>query len=410
MTIQKPMNIIQSLKNNYSAILKAAVALVIIGYFAITRPHGTLSVVIFILLLGVLVFVHELGHFAVAKLFGIRVDEFGMGFPPRAKKLFTRNGTDYTLNWIPFGGFVKIYGEDSLQDGKNDPDYKRSMGAKSWWKQILVLIAGVTMNILLAWALFSFAFMIGAPTAVSGVDRPERVQNPQLTVLQVMPGSPAEKSGLAAGDKIVKLETLDTVITGTELSSDNFTAAIRATELNIPVHLQVQKIDKTTADLLIIPQRNLIGDYPAIGVSVDQVGMYREGFFRSIKSGFVNTLSVTKQTGAAFWNLIHDAVLGKADTKNLTGPVGLVSVVGDAQKVGAVYVIMLTAMISINLAVLNVIPFPALDGGRVVIVIIEAVTRRKINANIVGWVNTIGFFLLIALMIFISVKDVIKLF
>jgi regulator of sigma E protease len=404
------MNIIQTLKNNYSAILKAVVALAIIGYFAITRPHGTLSVVIFILLLGVLVFVHELGHFAVAKLFGIRVDEFGMGFPPRAKKMFSRNGTDYTLNWIPFGGFVKIYGEDSLENGEKDPDYKRSMGAKAWWKQILVLVAGVTMNILLAWALFSFAFMIGAPTAVSGVDHPEQVKNPKLTVLQVMPGSPAEKSGLVAGDKVLKLESLDTVITGSDLSADNFTKTIRSTEPNIPVHLQIEKTDKSTADLLIIPQNGLVGDYPAIGVSVDQVGMYHEGFFRSIKSGFVNTLSITKQTGAAFYNLIHDAVLGKADTKNLTGPVGLVSVVGDAQKIGAVYVIMLAAMISINLAVLNVIPFPALDGGRVVIVIIEAITRRKINANVVGWINTIGFFLLIALMIFISVKDVIKLF
>ncbi len=404
------MNIIQTLKNNYSAILKAVIALAIIGYFAITHPHGTLSVVIFIFVLGILVFVHELGHFAVAKLFGIRVDEFGMGFPPRAKKLFSRNGTDYTLNWIPFGGFVKIYGEDSLEDGKKDPDYKRSMGAKSWWKQILVLIAGVTMNILLAWALFSFAFMIGAPTAVSGVDHPEQVQNPQLTVLQVMPGSPAEKSGLAAGDKILKLESLDTVIAGSDLSQENFIQAVRETSPNIPVHLIIQKTDKSTADLLIIPQKGLIGDYPAIGVSVDQVGMYREGFFKSIKSGFINTVSITKQTAQAFWTLIHDAVLGKADTKNLTGPVGLVSVVGDAQKVGAVYVIMLAAMISINLAVLNVIPFPALDGGRVVIVIIEAITRRKINANIVGWINTIGFFLLIALMLFISVKDVIKLF
>ena len=409
MTIQKSMNIIQILKNNYSAILKAVVALAIVGYFAITRPHGTLSVAIFIVLLGVLVFVHELGHFAVAKFFGIRVDEFGMGFPPRAKKLCSRNGTDYTLNWIPFGGFVKIYGEDSLENGKNDPDYYRSMGAKSWWKQILVLIAGVTMNILLAWALFSFAFMIGAPTAVSGVDRPEQVQNPQLTVLQVMPGSPAEKSGLAAGDKILKLETLEATITNSDLSVDNFTKLIRATEPNTPVHVEIEKTDQSTAHLLIIPQK-LTGDYQAIGVSVDQVGIYREGFFKSIKSGFINTLHITKQTSSAFWNLIRDAVVGKADTENLTGPVGLVSVVGDAQKIGFTSVIMLAAVISINLAVLNMIPFPALDGGRVVIVLIEAITRRKINANIVGWINGAGFMLLLALMVFVTVKDVIKLF
>lgn len=369
-----------------------------------------ITIILFILILGILVFVHELGHFAVAKFFGIRVDEFGMGFPPRAKKLLTRNGTDYTLNWIPFGGFVKIYGEDSLENGDTDPDYHRSMGAKKWWQQVLVLIAGVTMNILLAWALFSISFMIGAPTAVSGVDHPEKVVNPQLTVLQVMPKSPAEKSGLVAGDKILLLETLDAKISGTDLSADNFTSAIRSTELAIPIHLQIQKIDKTITDLLIIPEKGLVSDYPAIGVSVDQVGMYREGFFSSIKSGLVNTYSITVQTGKAFGKLIHDAFLGKADTKSLTGPVGLVSVVGDAQKIGAVYVIMLTAMISINLAVLNLIPFPALDGGRIVVVLIEAITRRKVKTSIIQWINTIGFFLLIALMIFITVKDVIKLF
>lgn len=404
------MNIFQFLKNNYSILLKTVIAFAIVGYFAVTRPHGTLSVVIFIVLLGVLVFVHELGHFAMAKLFGIRVDEFGMGFPPRAKKLFHRNGTDYTLNWIPFGGFVKIYGEDSLENGTQDPDYKRSMGAKSWWKQVIVLIAGVTMNILLAWFLFSIAFMVGAPTAVSGVDNPDQVKNAQLTVLQVLPGSPAEKSGLTAGDKVLKLETLTTVIESNDLTAENFTRAIHGSELNVPIHVQIQKTDKTISDLLIVPQKGLIAEYPAIGVSVDRVGMYREGFFKSIKSGFINTVSVTKQTGVAFYHLITDAFQGKADTKNLTGPVGLVSVVGDAQKIGAVYVIMLAAMISINLAVLNLIPFPALDGGRIVTVIIEAITRRKINANIIGWVNTIGFFLLIALMIFISIKDVIKLF
>lgn len=399
-----------TLKNNQSTILKSAIAIAAIVFLSIKYPHTMLSVLIFIILLGVLVFVHELGHFAVAKFFGIRVDEFGMGFPPRAKKLFHRNGTDYTLNWIPFGGFVKIYGEDSLENGEKDPDYHRSIGAKAWWKQILVLVAGVTMNFLFAWFLFSIAFMAGAPTAVSGVDHPEQVKNPHLTVLQVMPGSPADKAMLKSGDKIITVETLDTTISGSSLTSEAFIQAIRTMPANTPVHLQVEKMNKTKADYLIIPQKGIAGDYLAIGVSVDQVGIYREGFFKSIYSALLNTVNVVQQTTHAFGKLIGDAFQGKADTKNLTGPVGLVSVVGDAQKIGFSYLIMLAAVISVNLAVLNILPFPALDGGRVVIVLIEAVTRRKINANVVAWVNTIGFFLLIALMLFITVKDVIKLF
>lgn len=369
-----------------------------------------ITVILFLIILGILVFVHELGHFAVAKFFGVRVDEFGMGFPPRAKKLFHRKGTDYTLNWIPFGGFVKIYGEDSLELGTADPDYKRSMGAKKWWQQVLILVAGVTMNVILAWVLFSIAFMVGAPTAVSGVDNPAQVKNAQLTVLQIMPGSPAEKAGLVAGDKILKLETLDTSIGGADLTADTFTKTVRATPAHTPVHLQIQKLDKTTSDLLIIPETGIAGDYPAIGVSIDQVGIYREGFFKSIKSGMINTGHVTAQTAVAFWHLISGAFHGHANTKDLSGPVGLVSVVGDAEKIGATYVVMLMAVISINLAVLNLLPFPALDGGRVVIVLIEAITRRKVKPTIVQWVNGIGFMLLIALMIFITVKDVIKLF
>lgn len=363
-----------------------------------------MTVILFLLILGVLVFVHELGHFSVAKFFGIRVDEFGMGFPPRAKKLFSRNGTDYTLNWIPFGGFVKIYGEDSLENGSADPDYHRSMGAKPWWQQILVLIAGVTMNLILAWVLFSSALMVGAPTAVSGVANHDQVTDKKLTILSVVPGSPAETAGMVAGDTVILIESLDTVLTGDNITTEKFTDTIRKTPEATPVHIQVQKGTDPARDLLIIPSRS--GEYPVIGVSLDQVGFYREGFFQALRTGFMNTVSITTQTVHAFWQLIT----GKTGTENLMGPVGLVSVVGDAQKIGAVYVIMLTAMISVNLAVLNLIPFPALDGGRVVIVLIEAITRRKIKPVVVQWINGVGFMLLLALMVFVTVKDVIKLF
>ena len=140
--------------------------------------HILISIIVLFLILGILIFVHELGHFAVAKFFGIRVDEFGMGFPPRAVKLFSRNGTDYTINWVPFGGFVKIHGEDSLE--ANDPDFHRSLVSKKWWQQILVLVAGVMMNVILAWVLFSATLMIGAPVAASQVDHPELLRNQAL--------------------------------------------------------------------------------------------------------------------------------------------------------------------------------------------------------------------------------------
>jgi regulator of sigma E protease len=242
------------------------------------------------------------------------------------------------------------------------------------------------------------------------VNDPSRVIDPKLTVLAVAEKSPAQKAGLTAGDKITSIESLDTSVSDTNLTAEKFTGVIRSTPAGVPVHLHVIKIDKSIKDYLIIPETGISGDYRAIGVSVDQVGMYKEGFFKSIGSGFINTVHVTGDTAKAFAHLIAGAFKGPADVKSLTGPVGLVSVVHDAQKIGAVYVIMLMALISVNLAVLNLIPFPALDGGRILVVIIEAVTRRKIKPAIVQWVNGIGFLLLIALMIFITVKDVIKLF
>ena len=203
---------------------------------------------------------------------------------------------------------------------------------------------------------------------------------------------------------------MDGTLQGDQLTQEAFITNIRATADNTPVHVKVEKVDKSTADYLIIPVKNLTSEYPAIGISVERVGMYRQGFFQSIYSGLINTWHMTVDTAHAFAKLIGDTFRGHPDTKSLSGPVGLVSVVGDAQKIRFVYVLMLTALISINLAVLNLIPFPALDGGRVVMVIIEAITRRKIKPAIVQWINGIGFLLLIALMIFVTVKDVIKLF
>lgn len=364
-----------------------------------------MTIILLIIIIGILVFVHELGHFSVAKFFNIRVDEFGMGLPPRAKKLFSKNGTDYTLNWIPFGGFVKIYGEDSLStDPATDPDYQKSFIAKKWWQQIAVLIAGVTMNFLFAWVLFTLSFMIGAPTITSGIPS-DQIQNPQLTVLQVVKGSPADQVGIVPGSKIIEIESLDGIVPGNTTSAESFIQIVQSMPDNTPVRLFAELPNGQQKNFLVIPD-----DTNKIGVAIDTVGIYREGLFSALVSGAKNTVTVTGQTVQAFVHLIGGVFTGTADMDSLTGPVGLVSVVGDAQQVGFVYVIILTAMISVNLAVLNLFPFPALDGGRIVVVLIETITRRKIKPIVVQWINGIGFMFLIGLMIVITIKDVIKLF
>ena len=335
----------------------------------------------------------------------IRVDEFGMGFPPRAIKLFKKGETEYTLNWIPFGGFVKIYGEDSLD--RDDPDYSRSLVSKKWWQQILVLVAGVTMNIILAWVLFSFSFMVGAPTAASSVDNPSLLRNPALTVLQVLPSSPAETAGLQAGDKIIKV-TSPTAILG-NATADGFTKFIQSTKPGQTLTFEIKR-GQDTKDLLVAPNTTIVPGTEAIGVSIDIVGMYRLPFFKSLGQGFTATFVNAGSTLRAFGHLIGGAFKGQGGLGSLTGPVGLVSVVTDARKIGFVYVLLLSAIISINLAIINLVPFPALDGGRILFVIIEKIIRRPLPKKFFEWANGIGFFLLIALMIAVTVKDVIHLF
>jgi regulator of sigma E protease len=364
--------------------------------------HTLISIILLIVVLGIIIFIHEFGHFVIAKWCGIRVDEFGMGFPPRAAKLFSYKGTDYTLNWIPFGGFVKIYGEDSLD--KDDPDFKRSIGAKKWWQQIAVLVAGVTMNFLLAWFIFSGMLMAGAPTLASQSDHPELLRNARLTVIDIAPNSPAQAAGFVSGDQIIKIsDGLSILVNPT---NDAFTSFIQADSTQKPLTVSIKR-GSDVKDIQVVPVAGLVKDHVAIGVAIDLVGNQPGlSFFRSIGQGFTTTINVVKQTAGAFGQLIT----GHLNLSTVSGPVGLTKVVGEAEQVGFSSVLMLIAVISVNLAIINILPFPALDGGRILFVIIETITRKPLPKKFVEWVNTVGFVLLIILMLVITVKDVIKLF
>ena len=361
-----------------------------------------MSIIIFIIILGVLVFVHEMGHFLFAKLFGIRVDEFGMGFPPRALRLFKKGETEYTLNWIPFGGFVKIHGEDSLD--ADDPDFHRSMMAKKWWQQVIVLIAGVTMNVILAWFIFAGLLMAGSPTLASQTQDPSLLKNTQLTILQVAEKSPAESAGIKAGDTITKVSSPSAILTNA--TPESFTKFIQATKDGELVTVSIDRGNEHL-DLAALPVAGIVADHRAIGVSVDMIGIAPGlSFFKALSEGAKSTYYATTGTFVAFGHL----VTGKISLETISGPVGLTKMVGDAQRIGFSYVILLTAIISINLAVINILPLPALDGGRIIFVFIETIIRRPLPKNFVQWTNGIGFMLLILLMVVVSVKDVIKLF
>ncbi len=364
-----------------------------------------MSIIIFILILLVLILVHEYGHFIVAKKSGIRVDEFGIGFPPRALKLFTRKGTLFSLNWIPFGGFVKIFGENPDDESESGPDAARALVNKPRGIQALVLIAGIVFNILLAWLLLSVAFMFGLQASSSSFDK-TLVQNSMLTITQVSEETPAHAAGLEAGDKVESISYLEEKIS--DPSPEVFQEFVH-THGDLPIMLSVVR-DSEAMDIMVTPTISEGGTVPMIGVSLDEVGTLKLPFFKSFIYGAKTTINETSNIVKAFGGLLGGAATGNADLSDVAGPIGIVGLVKQALNLGFAYVLYFTALISINLAVINLFPFPALDGGRLLFLLIEAIRGKRLNQKFANYANSIGFIILIGLMIVITVHDVIKLF
>lgn len=381
-----------------------------------------MNILIFLIILLVLVISHEFGHFIVAKLNKIRVDEFSFGFPP---KLFGKKigETTYNFNLLPLGGYVKILGENMEEadfvevgflDKETDPEKielrRRSMAYKPKYVQASILLAGVAMNFLVAWILLSVGFMSGLPTSVGSVPAGSAINNQALTITSVITNSPAEKGGIRVGDKITSLETKTD---STKLLSSNFGAETvqnfvkshGGEEINVSIVRANESMQ-----VIVVPELNKTSNNPMIGISMDEIGILKLPVHKAIWEGLKLSGDVFVATAVGFYNLIHDAILGHADISSLTGPVGIVGVVGDAAKFGFVYLLSFTALISINLAVINLIPIPALDGGRLLFLLIEKIKGSRIKPKVANAVNTVGFGFLMLIMVIITYHDIVKLF
>ncbi len=364
-----------------------------------------MNIIIFIVILLVLVLVHEFGHFWTAKKFGIRVDEFGFGFPPKAMTLFKKGETEYTLNWLPIGGFVKIFGENPDDENTNGVDRDRSFVNKPKWQQAIVLVAGIVANILLAWVLFSVGFMSGLPTAVESVSDGVKLQDKSLIVMSVLPDSPAFKAELESGDKIIKLTAGKDVLT--EATPTTLREFIVSHDELITVEYERNSELLTTE---ILPTKNDADSKPSIGISMAEIGILKLPFFSALVEGAKFTWNVTEGTVVGLYGIIKSAVTGAGNVKDsITGPVGMVGIVGDAYQFGFAYLLSFAALISVNLAVINLIPFPALDGGRLFFLLIEKIKGSRLNPNVANVANMVGFWLLILLMLFVTYNDIVKL-
>ncbi len=365
-----------------------------------------MSIILFIIVLAVLILVHEVGHFLAARSVGARVDEFGIGFPPRLWSFKPEGSeTTYSINAIPFGGYVKIFGEDAYESSLTPEQASRSLAHKSKLAQVWVLVAGVFFNVVFAWLLLSAGLMTGIPMSVTpetkGLTEPARV-----TITSVFSDTPAADAGLVGGDAILELESQSGAL---PFATVEDVQEIIASNENAPLTITYER-EGNVQTTTVIPKEGIVEGKGAIGVTLDFVGTVKLSPHLALVEGVRTTGLFLKSITVGITTLIVGAFTGTANLSEVSGPVGIVGMVGDAAHQGLIALITFTALISLNLAVINLVPFPALDGGRVLFVLIEAVKGSPIHPKVSSILNLVGFSLLILLMVVITVNDVVQLF
>lgn len=360
------------------------------------------SVIIFILTLLVLVLIHEFGHFLMAKKFGIKVEEFGFGIPPRlwGKKI---GETLYSINWLPFGGFVRLLGEDEVDTVTVDKSGKsRDFRAKPVSKRIMVVVAGVVMNLLLAWILF-YIVIIGQNFKII-----YPVADPGIFIAGVENNFPAQKAGIKVGEKLIAIDNQN-------LSDTEQARKLIKSKVSTLIVLTLADINgKNSRNVNVMPQKQSNGDV-LIGVVFSPIP-FKEYSTISEKlfSGITYSFDLIKLTFSGFGKLGSELFSGNFGqvSNSVSGPVGMAAITNDILSVGAAAVlpyIWFVGIISLTLSIFNVLPIPALDGGRLLFLVIEAVTKKKVKEDVEKMVHQIGFLILIGLAVLVTYSDIRKL-
>lgn len=373
-----------------------------------------LTIITFIIVLSVLVFAHELGHFLTARRFGVKAEEFGFGFPPRAfgvyknavgrwkfiwgaREMSDSPGTIYSLNWLPLGGFVKIKGENG--ENENEPD---SFASRSIGQRAVMLSAGVALNVVLAAILISVGFMIGLPQALDGqLDARARISERKIQVVEVLDNSPAELAGLMFGDAILSIDGRR-FVNYEELQ--NYVDANTGKALNYEIERSGETIEEKITPVLMAETGK-----GGIGVAITETGLVSYPWQLAVWQGVKTTIFLVWAIIVAFYQLIKGLLLGQGVTADLSGPVGIATLTGQVARLGFIYLLQFTALLSINLAVINFFPFPALDGGRVLFLIIEKIKGSPVKREVEGVIHNIGFALLMILVLMVTFRDISRL-
>lgn len=355
-----------------------------------------LTIVVFVGLLLLLVLAHEWGHFIVAKKAGCDVEEFGFGFPPRLFS-FTWHGTRYSFNLLPIGGFVKIAGENMDEEAPGP----HSFATKSAGWRIAILSAGVIMNVIVAIVLLSIQAVMGAPVVVTD-DNQATLTNQLTYILEVATNSPAAEVGLQPLDRIVR-------VGAAEKPSLPEVQRLLAGGAGETVELEIERQGQHLT-VQVTPRVNPPPGEGALGVSLASTGLRQVPWWQAPWQGIVRSYEILREIIVQFSLIIGRLVRDGAAPEGLTGPIGIAVYTNEVTKLGFSYVLEFGALISLNLALINILPIPALDGGRIVFVIFERIFGRRFPRNIEQISHTVGFAALILLMLLITYKDIQRYF
>jgi len=348
------------------------------------------TLLVFLIILSILIFAHEFGHFLAAKKAGIRVEEFGFGYPPRvwSKKV---GQTIYSVNLLPFGGFVKLLGEEGPEEGEKEK--KGAFWTKSKRVRTAVIVSGVLANFLLAVVAFSIVYSaVGIPT-----------ETLEVQVVGIAPGSPAEEAGLKEEDVIVKVEEekIEEI--------DEFVGIVNQNK-GKEITLQVEREEEGRLAFLLTPRETPPEGEGALGVAISNIKMVHYPVwqmpFRGAAEGFREAFGWTVLVVGGLGGMIYRLVTTGALPADVAGPVGILQLTSGVAKSGILTVLQFLGVLSVNLAVINIFPFPALDGGRLLFVGFEAVTGRRAHATFERWVHTVGMIILLFLILLVTLNDI----
>ena len=353
----------------------------------------------FILLIGLIV-LHEFGHFVLAKRFGVKVEEFGIGLPPRliGKKI---GETVYSLNLLPFGAFVKIYGEEG---GIESAD---SFTGRPIWQRTLIVLGGVVSFWIISAILLSIVFGMGVPTAISDEEN-ENLVNPRVQIVAVAPNSPAERAGIKPGDAIRKFSIFNLQFSIDKVKEvQEFTEKYKGEEITLTIER-----GKEIFDVSLIPRVSPPEGEGAMGVALSRTAIKSYPWYLAPIKGMEACFNTTGAIAVGLARVLGNLVQGKGlpPGAQLMGPVGIGSLMTQFVKLGISYYLQFLAIISIYLAIFNILPIPALDGGKLLFLGIEKVRRKPVSQKTEQSITGIFFALLIALMIWVTIKDIARLF